>query len=60
MGVPQDHVWSYAWNNLAAAEGMKNAAGNRDRLASMMTMTQIAEGQALSRKIAAQIAAGVK
>ena len=40
MGVPQDHVWSYVWNNLAAAEGMKNAAGNRDRLASMMTMTQ--------------------
>lgn len=51
-GVPKDYVAAYQWLNLAAASGDHNvsddAARVRDRLASLMTPAQIAEGQRLS------------
>ena len=56
VGVPRDIVSGYAWTNLAAAHGLGPAERERDRQRSEMTATQIAEGQSLSRKIAAAIA----
>ena len=51
-GVPKDYVAAYQWLNLAAtADDRKisdNAARERDRIASLMTPGQIAEGQRLS------------
>ena len=55
-GVPSDIVSAYAWTNLAAAHGIFLAGLERDRQQLWMTATQIAEGQSLSRKIAAAIA----
>lgn len=43
-GVPQDNVLAYMWFNLAHADK------RRDRVASTMTPTQIAEAQQLSRE----------
>jgi hypothetical protein len=38
------------WFNLAAAQGIKDAAKARDSLAERMTPTQIAEAQRLARE----------
>ena len=49
-GVPEDSVIGYAWLNIAAAQGVRNAQGLKDFYAEfMMTQTQIAEAQELSR-----------
>jgi uncharacterized protein len=44
-GVPQDYVMAHMWYNLAAASGNKDAASNRDFVATRMTPTQIGEAQ---------------
>ena len=55
-GVPEDDVQGYAWLNLAAAQGDDKAKEGRDLIRRRMTREQIAEGQKLSREIAARIA----
>ena len=47
-GVPQDYVQAHVWFNLAAAQGDANAAKGRDKLAAMMTPSQIEKAQALA------------
>ena len=47
-GVTQNHVLAHMWWNLAAAQGRKGAARNRDKVAAMMTPAQIAEAQRLA------------
>lgn len=47
-GVPKNDVEAYKWFNLAAAQGLKHAAGYRDQTAAHMTPDQIAEAQRLS------------
>ncbi|MGB6348120.1 MAG: tetratricopeptide repeat protein [Methyloceanibacter sp.] len=56
-GVPRDYVQAHMWASLAAsrfpasaAEDRKQAAENRDRVASLMTQAQIAEAQKLARE----------
>ncbi len=44
-GVPQDYVQAHMWYNLAEAQGRTAAAGNRGRVAKLMTPAQIAEAQ---------------
>jgi S1-C subfamily serine protease len=44
-GVPQDYIMAHMWFNLAAASGNKDAASNRDFVATRMTPTQIGEAQ---------------
>ncbi len=48
-GVPKDVVHAYQWYNLAAANGHEGGAKWRDRLATNMTPTQIAQAQFLAR-----------
>ncbi len=48
-GVPKDVVQAYQWYNLAAANGHEAGAKWRDRLATNMTPTQIAQAQFLAR-----------
>jgi len=48
-GVPKDAVQAYQWYNLAAANGHEDGAKWRDRLATNMTPTQIAQAQFLAR-----------
>ena len=50
-GVIEDGVEGYAWFNVAAANGSKNAAWNRDKIKKTVTPEQIAEGQKRSREI---------
>ena len=50
QGVEKDVGLAYMWFNPAAAQGSANAEKNRDRVASTMTPTQIAEAQRLSRE----------
>ena len=47
-GVPEDYVKAYAWMNLAAAQGQKDAVKSKDRLRPKMTSAQVAEAQKLS------------
>ena len=54
-GVPQDDVRAYAWYNLAAAGGDEGARKGRDELLERMSPEQVAEAQALSRDLAAQL-----
>lgn len=58
LGVPQDDVRAYMWVSLAAVrmtdDEQKQAAGNRDEVASRMTPAQIAEAQRLSQQCQAQ------
>ncbi|MGC4096238.1 MAG: tetratricopeptide repeat protein [Nitrospira sp.] len=48
-GVPKDVVQAYQWYNLAAANGYEDGMKWRDRLATNMTPTQIAQAQFLAR-----------
>lgn len=48
-GVTKDIVQAYQWYNLAAAHGHEDGAKWRDRLATNMTPTQIAQAQFLAR-----------
>ncbi len=50
-GVIEDAVEAYAWINVAAAKGQKEAAEHRDKIKKTMTPEQIAEGQKRSREI---------
>lgn len=49
-GLPKDYVLAYFWYNLAAAEGDKLAAEDRDLLAQRMTRGEIREAQRLGRQ----------
>ena len=49
-GVPQDHVQAHKWFDLAGAGGDEDGRKNRDRLATRMTLAQIAEAQRLARE----------
>ena len=57
-GVPEDDVRAYAWINLAAVQGNEYAERSRAMLRQRMTPAQIAEAQALSRRLAARIESG--
>ena len=52
QGVPQDYVTAHLWFDLAAsrAEGRKESADWRDRIAAKMTPAQVAEAQRLARE----------
>ena len=54
QGVPQDNVEAHKWHNLAAfrtsAENQTQYAEDRDRVANLMTPTQIADAQRLARE----------
>jgi len=50
LGLPQDYVRAHMWFSLAAAQGTKGAAEWRERLATRMSPTQIAEAQKLARE----------
>lgn len=49
-GVPRNYEIAHMWYNLAAAQGDKNAAHNRDIVAKKMTPAQITEAQLLARE----------
>jgi TPR repeat protein len=42
-GVPKGYVVAYVWLNLAAAQGNKEAAEGRDKIARLMTLAQIGD-----------------
>lgn len=50
QGVPKDLVSAYKWFNLSAAQGNQAANAERAVLEGLMTPSQIAEGQKLSRE----------
>lgn len=54
-GVPKDYVKAYAWFNLSAALGNKDAAAGREVARQLMTKAREAEAQELSRGIEAEI-----
>ena len=58
VGVPEDFVRAYAWFNLAAAQGHEDSKELRDVTRQVMTAAQVAEGQQLSRELAARIESG--
>jgi TPR repeat protein len=47
-GVTRNLVMAYVVNNLAAAQGHKNARNNRDIIAKNLSREQIAEGQRMA------------
>ena len=50
-GVPQDFVYSHMWSNISASlSGNTDAAQRRDKVAEIMTPTQIALAQQLARE----------
>ncbi len=51
IGVPEDHVWAYAWLNIAASSGVERAAKLKETLVDRMTREQIAQAQLLSRSL---------
>jgi TPR repeat protein len=53
-GVPEHHIEAYKWLNLAAAQGVEDAAKLRDLLATVMTPQQIAEGQRRASRFVAR------
>ena len=50
-GVPEDNIQAYAWFNLADAQGNEIASNNKRDALRFMTTDEVAEAQALSRKI---------
>jgi TPR repeat protein len=49
-GVTQDYVQAYMWFNLLAAKGHQGAAQYREQIAGLMTSSQIAEAQKMTRE----------
>jgi hypothetical protein len=49
QGVPQDLVQAHLWLSLAAAQGDKSAAKERDLLVKKMTPVQLTQAQKLAR-----------
>jgi hypothetical protein len=49
QGVKQDYVRAYLWFALGANSGDTDSAQSRDRAATLMTPTQIAQAQRLVR-----------
>ena len=50
QGVPEDYVQAYKWWNLAAAQGLERAKDGRDFIRTIMSPSQVAEAQRLSRE----------
>ena len=50
-GVLEDYVQAYAWFNIAATQGDEPARKAKPLLAQMMTPSQIAEAQELSKEL---------
>ena len=50
-GVPEDYVRAYAWVSIVAAKGHAKAKKLKVVIVSLMTPTQTAEGQKLSREL---------
>ena len=50
QGVIQDYIHAHKWWNIAASQGNKTAAKNRDVASELMTAAQIAEAQKLARE----------
>ena len=48
--VTQDYVRAHMWLNISASSGDKNAESNRDKVAKMMTQTQIEKAQEMARR----------
>ena len=48
-GMAKDYVAAHAWLDLAAAQGDRDAAADRDELAKQMTARQIADAQSLAQ-----------
>src|SRR4029079_13396206 len=44
-GVPQDFITAHMWFNLADANGLSNAAGQRDEIASQLKPADLSEAQ---------------
>ncbi len=49
-GVLQDYVQAHMWYNLAAAQGDKAAAKNRDIVATKMTPDDVSKAQRMARE----------
>lgn len=47
-GVPQEYVQAHMWLNLAASQGHKEAIKNRDIVAKLMSVEQMAQAQAMA------------
>ena len=50
QGVPQDYIQAHKWYNLAAVQGDKTAAENRDIVANKMTPADVSKAQKLARE----------
>ena len=58
-GIPKDLVSSYAWFNLAANNGMDRAVMQRGILGGLISRSQIAEAEELSKEIQKRIEAKI-
>ena len=50
MGVPQNNILAHMWLNLAALQGREDAKSHRDSVAKLMTPTEIAKAESLTRE----------
>ena len=50
QGVPQDDAQAYAWLNIAAAQGDKDAKNNKEIVAQSITREDLARAQKLTRE----------
>ncbi len=48
-GVLQDNIYAHMWANIAASNGVADAAKNRDIIAKRMTAADISKAQELAR-----------
>jgi len=49
-GVPQDYVRAHLWWSLSASTGNETAIKHKDRVAGMMTPSQLEEAQDIARE----------
>ncbi len=57
-GVPEDALRAYAWFALAADQGRRWAAGQRDELADRLAETQLLEARRLAERLRAELRCG--
>lgn len=50
QGVPRDYVAAHKWFNLAAIQGIRRAAVDRQELASEMSAAEVAQAQRQARE----------
>ena len=60
LGVKQDYLFAHMWSNIAASNGNKNAFQNIDKIAKLLTSTELSAARNLAHECIPRNTKGVE